>query len=155
MTQDSKNLLRRWTSFTAAALLLAISGLHVIWSQSTWPFESNAEFMQSLIGTSDVSRMPSAAEALVVAVGLMAAAWIVLASVDVVGWPFSRRLLYWCGYAVTAIFLVRGIAGLLLPLTNLTVSEPFARLNLAVYSPVTILLGASIFVSLSLRSKRT
>eukprot|EP01035_Chromulina_nebulosa_P031692 gene31691-biopygen20376 len=97
----------------AAAVLIAIAGLHAHWGLGgRWPAHDEATLADMVIGKTPGGRMPPPAACFGVAAALLAGVALILlvSFVDLTG---RARVLVTIAYGVlTAVFLLRGAAGL-------------------------------------------
>lgn len=135
---------------TALTLLLAaIAGLHAYWGRGgLWPAASEDELIATVIGNASARRMPSPGLCLAVALAIaVAAIWpLLLAQGPSAGTP--RLLIFLAGFAITAVFLLRGIAGFLPAWRRLHPREPFASNDRRYYSPLCLLIAAGYAILL-------
>jgi len=135
---------------TALTLLLAgIAGLHAYWGRGgLWPAASEDELVATVIGNASARRMPSPGLCLAVALAIaVAAIWpLLLAQGPSAGTP--RLLIFLAGFAITAVFLLRGIAGFLPAWRRLHPREPFASNDRRYYSPLCLLIAAGYAILL-------
>ncbi len=135
---------------TALTLLLAaIAGLHAYWGRGgLWPAASEDELVATVIGNASARRMPSPDLCLAVALAIaVTAIWpLLLAQGPSAGTP--RLLIFLAGFAITAVFLLRGIAGFLPAWRRLHPREPFASNDRRYYSPLCLLIAAGYAILL-------
>ncbi|MGK5629004.1 DUF3995 domain-containing protein [Streptomyces sp. URMC 123] len=126
--------------WVAAAGLGAAAAMHVVWVRSPWPFRDRAEFTSAVAGVSEAEG-PSAAATATVAAALGSAAYLVAAQAGVAPRPLPARLVRLGTATVAGVLLLRGGGGLV---HSGLAAEPttFTRLNLALYSPLCLTLGA-------------
>lgn len=126
--------------------LLAIAFAHFLWSfGNTWPIRGEKLLAQTVIGTAGIDRMPPRLKTFAIAAFLLAAGIAGLALADHEG---GGPLLTVIGFALAAVFLVRGVLAYTPGWTAKT-PEPNFRLNdRRVYGPLCILLGIG-FVALA------
>lgn len=125
----------------ALALLLAcIAGLHAYWGRGgLWPAASEGELVATVIGNARAKRMPSPGLCLLVALAItVTAIWPLLLAYK----TGSAVLLQLGGFAIMAVFLLRGIAGFLPAWRRLHPREPFASHDRRYYSPLCLLIAA-------------
>jgi hypothetical protein len=123
--------------------LTAIAALHIYRGfGGLWPAETTKALIDTVGGAPGMTRMPSLAATLTVAGLICASALFALASrLQLEG---LRRLFVRAALATIAlVFLVRGGAGYLAEWRSLTMSEPFATLDVTLYSPLCLTFGAS------------
>lgn len=131
----------------AAGLGLGLlAALHLIWTFSPWPLDSHAALAVTVVGASDEA-MPPGGLIVIVAAALAAAGYVVAARSGVlpqVGPPFLYRLGTW---VVATTLLLRGVNGLLVSGLGLVETPAaFARWDVTLYSPISLLLGALALV---------
>jgi hypothetical protein len=135
---------------TALTLLLAaIAGLHAYWGRGgLWPAASEDELVATVIGNASARRMPSPGLCLAVTLAIaVTAIWpLLLAQGPSAGTP--RLLIFLSGFAITAVFLLRGIAGFLPAWRRLHPREPFASNDRRYYSPLCLLIAAGYAILL-------
>ncbi len=132
-----------------ALLLAAIAGLHAYWGRGgLWPAASEDELIATVIGNASARRMPSPGLCLLVALAIaVTAIWPLLLALGSSAGAL-RPLFLLGGIAITAIFLLRGIAGFLPAWRRLHPREPFASYDRRYYSPLCLLIAASYAVLL-------
>jgi hypothetical protein len=131
-------------------LLIAIAGLHFYWGRGgLWPVASEQELIATVIGNVRATRMPSPLLCTLVAAAIaLTALWpLLLVSVPVTA--AARPLLVLGGFAIMAVFLLRGIAGFVPAWRRLHSCEPFASYDRRYYSPLCLLVAAGYAVLLS------
>jgi hypothetical protein len=142
-------------SMIAAALaiiLASIAALHAYWSRGgLWPAANEEDLVATVIGNARAKRMPSARLCLLVACAIaLTAAWPLLL-IGVQGESAMRPLLLAGGFAIMAVFLLRGLAGFLPAWRRLHPREPFASYDRRYYSPLCLLVAAGYAVLLLLQ----
>lgn len=139
----------RWAGIAAAAGLGAIAVLHAVWMFTRWPLESDAEFAEVVVGTTD-GQTPPVAAAGGVAVLLGVAAWLVWRR-SLAAPSDQPRYVRVGAWTVAVTLLLRGSLGLLVSGLDLTTSpERYDLWDLRLYSPLSITLGAlSLAVAMS------
>jgi hypothetical protein len=133
----------RGTAIATAATLAAIGALHVIWSVSPWPLADRESFARIVVGV-PVDRLPSPGLTLGVAGLLFAAAYLMAAGAA----PALRVGPRWIQvsgvHVVASVLLLRGVGG---PVSDLVdrgeLPADFVRFDLAVYSPLCLVLGTA------------
>ncbi|MFI5012164.1 MAG: DUF3995 domain-containing protein [Hyphomicrobiales bacterium] len=126
-----------------ALILGVIALLHAYWAVGgLWPGKSEADLICKVFGDASRRRLPPAWVIWVVAILIgIAAVWPLL----LLEWSAAqlpRPLVSGIGLALTAVFLARGGAGYLHSWQRAHTLEPFARLDVAFYSPLCLLIGA-------------
>ncbi|MFE0701138.1 DUF3995 domain-containing protein [Streptomyces sp. NPDC058872] len=125
----------------AAAGLAAASALHVVWTVSTWPLATRAEFAAVVVGVEE-SRLPSAQGTLVVAGLLGAGAWLVVTAARPTHRLAPSRLVRTGLWTLSGVLTARGAGGLLVSGFDLRdVPAEFRHWDLALYSPLCLTLG--------------
>ncbi|SFC25389.1 Protein of unknown function [Bosea sp. CRIB-10] len=134
----------------ALALLLAvIAGLHAYWGRGgLWPAASEDELIATVIGNARAKRMPSPGLCLLVALAIALTAMWPLLLARMAGPAALRPLLQLGGFAIMAVFLLRGVAGFLPAWRRLHPREPFASYDRRYYSPLCLLIAAGYAVLL-------
>lgn len=134
---------------TLALLLAAIAGLHAYWGRGgLWPAASEDELIAIVIGNGQAKRMPSPGLCLLVALAIaLTAIWPLLLA-QMSGMAAVRPFLLLGGFAIMAVFLLRGIAGYLPAWRRLHPREPFASYDRRYYSPLCLLIAAGYTVLL-------
>ncbi len=132
-----------------AFLLLSIAALHFYWGRGgLWPAASEAELIGTVIGNARARRMPPPWLCTLVAAAIaVAAIWPVLLVGTAETAPL-RPLVTLGGFALMAVFLLRGIAGFLPAWRRLHPLEPFASHDRRYYSPLCLLIAAGYAVLL-------
>lgn len=132
-----------------ALLLAAIAGLHAFWGRGgLWPATTEDELIATVIGDARAKRMPSPTLCLSVALAIaMTAIWPLLL-IGLPGPPALRLLLQLGGFAIMAVFLLRGVGGFLPAWRRLHPREPFASYDRRYYSPLCLLIAAGYAVLL-------
>lgn len=132
-----------------ALVLTVIAGLHAYWGRGgLWPAASEQELIATVIGDARAKRMPSPALCLLVALAIAATAIWPLLLIRTPGSAALRPLLQLGGFAIMAVFLLRGVAGFLPAWRRLHPREPFASYDRRYYSPLCLLIAAGYAVLL-------
>jgi Protein of unknown function (DUF3995) len=128
-------------------LALALIGvLHLVWTVTPWPLATREEFARTLGGRPDGDLPPPALfvpATVAVAIALVGAAYLVAVDGGALTTWLPDRLGNLGAWAVAAVLCARGVWGLTesgLGLSNSPAS--FRRLDLVVYSPLCLFLGA-------------
>lgn len=131
------------------AVLLAIAGLHLSWGLGVlWPVANETRLVATVIGIRGVTRMPDLIPCLVVAAALLTVAALAWWQVKAPGWLPQLALL-----AAACVFVARGVAVWTPFWRALTPQQPFARLDVVLYGPLCIALGAGlVFIALRARA---
>jgi hypothetical protein len=137
---------------TAIALALtiivaAIGILHAYWAAGgLWPGTSPAELSNIVVGNPRARDMPAPRlTALVTAMIAGVAAWPLLLS-PLVSRHLAPELAAAGTWAIAAVFLLRGVAGLTPWMAKRHAAEPFASYNRKYYSPLCLALGAGFLI---------
>lgn len=136
-----------------ALVLLAAGLLYLLWAAGvTFPFASEQALARALIGRRGVTRVPSRAAFVYLAVLLIAAA---LAAFLLGGYsqavPQSKPFLAPVGLLLALVFLGRGVAGVLPAFERAAPEQPYLSLNRRIYSPLCFAAGLGfLFLTLAL-----
>ena len=125
----------------AAALLAATALVHGFWAfGGVWPARDGRTLAKTVVGPKQQA-MPGAAACLAIAALLAAAVVIVLARSDVIELPGPSWIVNLGTWVIVAVLALRGIGGLV---TSLLAgrSETYHRLDVAIYSPLCLLIAA-------------
>ncbi|MCP4561924.1 MAG: DUF3995 domain-containing protein [Bosea sp.] len=132
-----------------ALLLAAVAALHAYWGRGgLWPAASEEELIATVIGNARARRMPSPGLCLLVALAIALTAIWPLLLMQISGMAALRPLILLGGFAIMAVFLLRGIAGYLPVWRRLHPREPFASNDRRYYSPLCLLVAAGYAVLL-------
>jgi hypothetical protein len=132
-----------------ASLLAVIAGLHAYWGRGgLWPAATEDELVATVIGNAQAKRMPSSGLCLLVALAIAVTAIWPLLLIWVSDAAALRRLILLGGFAIMAVFLLRGVAGFLPAWRRLHPREPFASYDRRYYSPLCLLIAAGYAVLL-------
>jgi len=134
-----------WLAVVLTSVLLAIAGAHAYWGVGgIWPARSAAVLARTVIGDGR-SRMPPPWSCFVVA-GLLAVVgalpWVMLR------WPQDHLVLV-VTIVVSAVFFIRGSAGYSPRWRSRFSAEPFAKLDMQLYSPLCMALAAGFLLLLA------
>jgi hypothetical protein len=133
-----------------SAILAATAALHLYWAAGgLWPGRSPRQLVDTVIGNPRRNKMPPVWLSALVGIALAGAALLPLLIAPLfwnVFIPFSYSLfVLWramaAAFLVALVFLARGIAGYLPFWRRLHPAEPFATLDVILYSPLCLLLG--------------
>lgn len=133
-----RSVRQRATGYVAAGTVAALSALHVIWATgSPWPLSSQEAFVKTITGD---GTKPSAGASLVVA-GLLAV------TAEATARPSSpaRRIL---ALGAAGVIGARGLLGLAAASRLPDVTPEFVEADRRIYSPLCLVLSASMFASL-------
>ena len=136
-----------------ALVLVAASLLYLLWATGvTFQFASEQALARALIGRRGITRLPSRAAFLYLAVLLIAAA---LAAFLLGGYsqavPQSKPFLAPVGLLLALVFLGRGVAGVLPAFERAAPEQPYLSLNRRIYSPLCFAAGLGfLFLTLAL-----
>lgn len=132
-----------------ALLLTVIAGLHAYWGRGgLWPATNEQELIATVIGNAGARRMPSPGLCLLVALAIAVTAIWPLLLAHMAGAATLRPLLKFGGFAIMAVFLLRGVVGFLPAWRRLHSREPFASYDRRYYSPLCLLIAAGYAVLL-------
>ncbi|MFN7056607.1 DUF3995 domain-containing protein [Hyphomonas sp.] len=135
---------------TLLATILALAGLlHIGWAAGlSFPFANEQALARSVVGRRGITVLPSRAGTGFVGVLLLAAAlaaWIM--GQDPEALPREAKLLLLpSGLLLTAVFLVRAVAGILPAFERSAPEEPYLTLNRRLYSPLCAFIAAGFLV---------
>ena len=137
----------RWVdvfTWTASGALAALAAVHVYWGLGgAWPGDARHDKVEILVGLPKGSPFPSVSQCLLVAFLLGSSAALVLA--QRYGRDVSPALLRLGAWAVALVLGARGAGGLLeARLRPATRALPYHRMNLLVYSPLSLALAATV-----------
>ena len=136
-----------------ALVLVAAGLLYLLWATGvTFPFASEQALARALIGRRGITRVPSRAAFVYLAVLLIAAA---LAAFLLGGYsqavPQSKPFLAPVGLLLALVFLGRGVAGVLPAFERAAPEQPYLSLNRRIYSPLCFAAGLGfLFLTLAL-----
>ncbi|PKP81745.1 MAG: hypothetical protein CVT79_08270 [Alphaproteobacteria bacterium HGW-Alphaproteobacteria-18] len=130
---------------TLLAIVLGCLGLlHFIWAAGiSFPFPNEQALARSVVGRRGITRLPSRAAVVLLGVLLMCGACAAMimghyaASVTVL-----KFLLVPVGLFLSALFLLRGLVGVLPAFERAAPEQPYLSLNRRLYSPLCALIGA-------------
>ena len=136
-----------------SAVLGTLAALHLYWAAGgLWPGGSTSKLIDAVIGDPRLDRMPPAWLSALVGLALAAAAILPLSVAPV--FPNGALSLYFSTVPllgamaatlfVALVFLARGIAGYLPFWRRLHPAQPFATLDVFLYSPLCLLLGLAL-----------
>lgn len=134
-------------AWTIAVILFATSCLHFAWAAgSVWPAGSEAELTLMVVGIEGVETMPSRPLTATVALGICLVGIIPLMWRGLIPYPHAipQTLVWIAMWVLAALFLLRGIAGLL-PIFP-SQAMPFARLNKRYFSPLILASGLGYLI---------
>lgn len=130
-----------------ASVLFLIAALHAYWGMGgVWPGVDEQSCARAVTGFAGRTRMPGPAAAFAVAAVLALAALVALAQGGLVVTPFPPVLPLLATLAAMTVFLGRGMAGFTPAWRRLTPELPFARLDVILYSPMCLTIGAAFAV---------
>ncbi|WP_162786433.1 DUF3995 domain-containing protein [Hyphomonas sp. CACIAM 19H1] len=129
---------------TLLALVLGcLCALHLIWAAgASFPFPNQQSLARSVVGRRGITRLPSRASVALLGVLLLcgAAAALIMGhyAATFTGLKF---LLVPVGLLLSAIFLLRGVVGILPAFERAAPEQPYLTLNRRLYSPLCALIG--------------
>ena len=123
--------------------ILTVAGLmHALWGFGvTFPAANEQQLARMVVGKRGITRMPSMAACLFVAVCLFAFALLALMLGREVPMPVSKWLVAAAGGGAALLFAGRGILGVLPAFERALPEQPFLSLNRRFYSPLIFLIG--------------
>jgi hypothetical protein len=131
-----------------AAILLAISALHFYWAfGGVWPGSDEASLSSIVVGqapskSGKLAPMPNKLLTLLVAIAILVAAFFpIMWAGLIIPYPLHASLVMIGMWVLAAIFLLRGLVGLVPLFDRFSPAEPFRTLNRKYYSPFCILIG--------------
>ena len=134
-------------AFVLSAVLLLVTALHAYWAiGGIWPGTDSASCARAVVGFRGVDEMPAPFACFAVAACLVLATLWPMALVGVFASPFPAVGLAAGAFLIGLVFLGRGIAGFTPWWRGLAPEQPFARLDLRLYSPLCLLVGAGFIV---------
>ena len=134
-------------TLTLGALIAAIAVLHLSWAfGANWPAPKGQPLA---VYVTAGARRPGRAITVAVALAIVAAAAVVLASRARLPAPWDR-LAAAAYFVVTLVFLGRGVVGYFPALWRRAEGLPFHRLNRAFYSPLCLVIGAGLAINVLL-----
>ena len=127
--------------------VLGITGLvHLAWAfGSTFPYANEQALARAVVGRRGITRMPPMAASAFVALCLFGASLWALLLGRLVEAPVSDWLVAPGGLVLAAVFLMRGVIGILPTFEQALPEQPFLRLNRLFYSPLCLLIGLAFF----------
>jgi hypothetical protein len=137
-------------SLIICTVLGVIAAMHFAWGLgSTFPYANAQALARAVVGRRGITRMPSMTASVFVALCLFGAAGWSLLLGQVVALPVSHWLVALGGLALAAVFLLRGVIGVLPAFERALPEQPFLSLNRRIYSPLCVLIGLG-FLALTL-----
>jgi len=132
-------------------LLLVISAIHFYWALGgVWPASDEITLVKTVIGSPPSKNgipasMPPRMLTFLVAIAILAAAFfpIIWAGL-ILPYPIHASLVMIGMWVLTAIFLLRGITGMLPFFDRFSPEEPFRSLNRKYYSPLCLLIALGL-----------
>ncbi|MEO1101353.1 MAG: DUF3995 domain-containing protein [Pseudomonadota bacterium] len=134
-------------SVLLAAVLTIIAAVHFTWATGiVWPCKDERTLARTVVGTKGIEAMPErwmlwAAGATLI----LAAVWALLLR-RMLPFDLPRLVILIGGMALAYVFVLRGILGILPSFHRVAPEQPFVRLNLMVYSPLSLAIGASFIL---------
>lgn len=136
-------------------LLTAILGglglLHLVWAAGlSFPFPNQQALARSVVGRRGITQLPSRG-----AVGLLGILLMCAATASFLlghhGWMSTgvKLVMLPVGLFLSAIFVLRGIVGVLPAFERTAPEQPYLSLNRRIYSPLSALIGVS-FLALTM-----
>ncbi|WP_026481335.1 DUF3995 domain-containing protein [Ahrensia sp. 13_GOM-1096m] len=128
-------------------VVLAITALiHIYWALGgLWPGINEKTLSKTVIGSTGIKAMPPRWVTALVSVGIWGAAIWPMLWLNWIPHPLPNWIVTAGMFVLTAIFIIRGLGGLLPIARHMNSEEPFATLNLRYFSPLITLLGVMMF----------
>jgi Protein of unknown function (DUF3995) len=142
-------MLREGAALIASAVLLAIAALHVYWAfGGHWPGVDGESLARTVVGGPPGMRMQPPWSCLAVAVLLTVASGLLFANRGLLELGLPRELARVGAFGVATVLLGRGSYGFFdLRMRPSIQGSRYARLNLAIYSPLCLALGTLALIS--------
>lgn len=136
-----------------AVVLVLLGVLHLLWAARFYfPYANEQALARAVVGLRGVTRMPprrASAFVGLLLIGAAVAAVCLGTFSDQV--PASKYFLAPLGLFLSAVFLTRGIAGVLPAFERAAPEQPFLKLNRRLYSPLCAAIGlAFLFLVVAL-----
>lgn len=126
-----------------AITLFAVAIIHIYWALGgLWPARDEASLARAVVGSQGIVKMPNPVLTTVVALGIFAAGLVPLIWTAQIPLYLPFDVIIVLMWALAGVFLLRGLGGLVAPILGIKTEPPFTRLNLWIYSPLCLLLGA-------------
>ncbi|MEM1145930.1 MAG: DUF3995 domain-containing protein [Pseudomonadota bacterium] len=135
-------------AITLFIALLGIAVAHALWGlRIWWPVSDERTLARTVVGAASIERMPPAHQCIAVTLVMItvAALTLQLGGISKTTWATATTLSV-AGFAASAVFVLRGIAGFLPFWAKLTPEQPFRRYDQWMYSPLSLMLGIGIFI---------
>jgi hypothetical protein len=133
-----------------ALVLLGIAILHAAWAMgSEFPATDEKALSRMVTGFKGQDEMPPRTASAMVAVALAGASFWCLALSGLAPIHLPSWLVVLGGIALALVFGARGIAGYTAWWQELTPEQPFRRLDIRLYSPLCLLIGAAFILLLT------
>ncbi len=125
------------------ASVLAAAGLvHLIWAFGIhWPIKDETALARAVVGARGIEKMPPRLASLFVATCLFGAALWALMLRGFVPDIVSKYIVMLGGLALFAVFIGRGVFGVLPAFERAMPEQPFLKLNRMIYSPLCVLIA--------------
>ena len=125
-----------------AITLLLIALLHFAWALgSTFPCKDEESLAKTVVGARGILQMPPKWASLLVSICLIGASIWALSIRGLGPVKLPQILAFLGGSALTTIFTIRGIAGVLPSFEKMAPEHPFLKLNRRLYSPLSFQIG--------------
>jgi len=129
-------------SVILAIVLLLVALLHFAWALgSTFPCKDEESLAKTVVGARGIQQMPPKWASFLVSVCLIGASVWALSLRGLGPVKIPQILAFLGGSALTTIFTMRGIAGVLPSFERMAPEQPFLKLNRRIYSPLCFLIG--------------
>jgi hypothetical protein len=133
-------------AFLVSLALMGLAGLHIYWGVGGfWPGTDETSLVEHVVGRTPDMKAPSFVACISVATALIAVVGIIMLRLNG-GWvPYPWSFVPSIGlFVAAAVFVLRGVAGFAPPVTDYAKGTPFYDLNLILYSPLCIVIGAAL-----------
>lgn len=124
--------------------LLLLAALHAYWGVGgRWPGHDDTSFVEAVIGRTKDMRPPPPSACFGVAAALAACAALMFIIAFGAPWlPVPAILVKIAFWTACAVFVLRGLSSFVPPIWKHTLGTPFHRLNLVLYTPICLAIGA-------------
>lgn len=132
-----------------ATVLTVLALLHALWAFGfSFPFPNQQILARSVVGRRGITRLPSRSGVALLSLLLLAAATAAyLMGHYPADLPRGAKLtLLPVGLFLAAVFLLRGIVGVLPPSERAAPEQPYLSLNRRIYSPLSVLIGIGFLI---------
>ncbi|WP_299669763.1 DUF3995 domain-containing protein [uncultured Ruegeria sp.] len=131
-------------NIVALAVLLAVSGLHLLWAMKIWwPVSDEKRLVHTVAGFPNTDSMPPPIACLIVAVALLGVAILLFLRLTQ---PVPHHVVSVALLGAGFVFVGRGGIGFTGLWSRITPEQPFRKLDRNYYSPLCLVVGAVILV---------